>query len=157
MDREGGHKERMRKCREWVSLHFLILSPFPYSISISSFSLHFLAAQVQRVAQPCKDAQLKILVILSLALRRIPEDFYSWIWWICSHRCSDCSISFHAHYRPIHTEDEEDRISPSSTSSSKLSQWLTSIVPPVKNPPWWGFDSYDKSWGFVTGGFIKFF
>ena len=28
MDREGGNKERMRKCREWISLHFLILSSF---------------------------------------------------------------------------------------------------------------------------------
>ena len=31
--------------------------------------------------------------------------------------------------------------------------WLTSIFPPVKIPPWWGFDSNDNSWGFVTGGF----
>ena len=36
MDREGWNKERMRKCREWISLHFLILSPFPHSLSISS-------------------------------------------------------------------------------------------------------------------------
>ena len=36
MDREGGNKEKMRKCRKWISLHFLILSPFPHSRSISS-------------------------------------------------------------------------------------------------------------------------
>ena len=39
MDREGGNKEKMRRCREWISLHFLILSKFPL---ISSFSFHFL-------------------------------------------------------------------------------------------------------------------
>ena len=122
MEKEGGNRERMRKCRESIFLHFLIFSPFPPHFLIPSPFPRSPFLKVQRVAQPCKDAQLKILVILSLALRRIPEDFYSWIWWICSHRCSDCSISFHAHYRPIHTEDEEDRISPSSTSSSKLSQ-----------------------------------
>ena len=37
MDREGGNKEKMRKCREWISL------PFPHSLSISSSSLHFLS------------------------------------------------------------------------------------------------------------------
>ena len=42
MDREGGNVERMRKCRERISLHLFILSPFPHSLSISSFSLHFL-------------------------------------------------------------------------------------------------------------------
>ena len=35
MEREGGNGERMRKCRESISLYFLLLSPFP---------LHFLAA-----------------------------------------------------------------------------------------------------------------
>ena len=42
MDRERGNREKMRKCREWISLHFLNLSPFLHSLSISSFSLHFL-------------------------------------------------------------------------------------------------------------------
>ena len=48
MDREGGNRQRMRKSWEWISLsissfslHFLILSPFPHSLSISSFPLHF--------------------------------------------------------------------------------------------------------------------
>ena len=35
MDREGGNKEKMRKCRKWISLHFLILSLFPPSLSIT--------------------------------------------------------------------------------------------------------------------------
>ena len=38
MDREGGNKVKMRKCREWASFHFLIFSPFPHSLSSSSFS-----------------------------------------------------------------------------------------------------------------------
>ena len=29
--------------------------------------------------------------------------------------------------------------------------WFPSIFPPFKIPPWWGFDSNDNSWGFVTG------
>ena len=43
MDREGGNRQIMRKSWEWISLHFLILSPFPRSP----------AARLQRVAQPC--------------------------------------------------------------------------------------------------------
>ena len=31
MNREGGSKEKMRKCKESISLHFLILSPFSRS------------------------------------------------------------------------------------------------------------------------------
>ena len=50
MDREGGYKERMRK----ISLHFLILSPFPLRfLFISSFSLHFLAARLQGCNDSC--------------------------------------------------------------------------------------------------------
>ena len=68
--REGGNKEKMRKCREWISLLILILSPFPHSLSISSpfphslspFSLHFLiispfshsqAGRLAQIGQPC--------------------------------------------------------------------------------------------------------
>ena len=58
MEKEGGNRERMRKCRESISLHFLIFSPFPPHflilspfplrfLFISSFSLHFLAARLQ--------------------------------------------------------------------------------------------------------------
>ena len=43
MDREGGNKVKMRKCREWVSFHFLIFSPFPPSLSISSSFSHSLS------------------------------------------------------------------------------------------------------------------
>ena len=56
----------MRKYREWISLHFLILSPFPHSLSISSsfphslsissFSLHFLAARLQGCNASCSPA-----------------------------------------------------------------------------------------------------
>ena len=73
MEREGGNGERMRKCRESISLYFLILSPFPlhflilspfplHFLFLSPFSLHFLilspfprspAPRLQRVAQPC--------------------------------------------------------------------------------------------------------
>ena len=47
MDREGGNKEKLAKCREWISLHFLILFPFPPQFLIlSPFPLHFLGAQL---------------------------------------------------------------------------------------------------------------
>ena len=29
MEKGGGNRERMRKCRESISFHFLIFSPFP--------------------------------------------------------------------------------------------------------------------------------
>ena len=39
MDRVGGDKEKMRKYREWISLHLLILSPFPlHFLILSPFS-----------------------------------------------------------------------------------------------------------------------
>ena len=39
----GGNGERMRKCRESISLHFLILSPFHlHFLILSPFPLHFL-------------------------------------------------------------------------------------------------------------------
>ena len=31
MEKEGGNREIMRKCKESISLHFLILSPFSRS------------------------------------------------------------------------------------------------------------------------------
>ena len=53
MEKEGGNREKMRKCRESISLNFLILSPFPLCfLFISSFSLHFLAARLPHVVQP---------------------------------------------------------------------------------------------------------
>ena len=36
MDREEGNIEKVRKCREWTSLHFVILSPFPLHFLILS-------------------------------------------------------------------------------------------------------------------------
>ena len=45
MEREGGNRERIRKCRESISLHFLIFSPFPLQfLARSLFHLHFLAS-----------------------------------------------------------------------------------------------------------------
>ena len=43
MDREGGKKEKMRKSKEWISLHFSILSPFLHYLSISSPFPHSLS------------------------------------------------------------------------------------------------------------------
>ena len=51
MDKEGGNKEKMRKCRKWIFLHFFILSPFPHFLFISSFCLHFLAARLPKFLQ----------------------------------------------------------------------------------------------------------
>ena len=67
MEKEGGNRERMRKCRESISLHFLIFSPFPPHflilspfplrfLFISSFSLHFLAARLQGCNDSCSPA-----------------------------------------------------------------------------------------------------
>ena len=55
MDREGGNKEKMRKSWEWISFHFLILSLFPHSLSISSSFSHSLSI----FSQPgCQDATI---------------------------------------------------------------------------------------------------
>ena len=53
MDREGGNKEKMRKSKEWVSLHFFILPPFPHSLFIFSFSFHFLTARLPGCRKFC--------------------------------------------------------------------------------------------------------
>ena len=43
MEREGGNREKMRKCRESISLHFLIFSPIPpHFLILSPFPLRFL-------------------------------------------------------------------------------------------------------------------
>ena len=52
MEREGGNGERMKKCRESFSLHFLILSPFPLHFVILSPFPRSPAPRLQRVAQP---------------------------------------------------------------------------------------------------------
>ena len=58
IDKEGGNKEKMRKCREWVSLHspcslnFLILSPFPLDFLILSPFSRNQDARMQQVVQP---------------------------------------------------------------------------------------------------------
>ena len=51
MDREGGNTERMRECREWISL--LILSQFPLHFLIHSPVSHSQAARLAKLVQPC--------------------------------------------------------------------------------------------------------
>ena len=46
MDREGGNKEKMRKCREWIWESLSISSFSLHFLYISSFSLHFLARRL---------------------------------------------------------------------------------------------------------------
>jgi len=52
MEKEGGNRERMRKCRESISLHFLIFSPFPPHFLILSSFPRSPAARLQRFVQP---------------------------------------------------------------------------------------------------------
>ena len=70
----------MRKCRESISLHFLIFSPFPPHflilspfplrfLFISSFSLHFLAAWLQGCNDSCSPGEALILVFCSCAFQ----------------------------------------------------------------------------------------
>ena len=65
MDREGRNKVKMRKCREWISLHFLF---------IFLFSLHFLAARQPQVVQPCTNASQN----LSQHLKNVRIELVSW-------------------------------------------------------------------------------
>ena len=52
MEIEGGNRERMRKCRESISLHVLIFSPFPPHFLILSPFPRSPAARLQRFVQP---------------------------------------------------------------------------------------------------------
>ena len=68
----GGNKEKMGKCEERISLHFLILSSFPLHFLFSSshsflflfifsFSLHFLASRMQGYSKLCNpEERIKI-------------------------------------------------------------------------------------------------
>ena len=51
MDREGGNRQRMRKSWEWISLSISSFSL--HFLFISSFSLHFLAARLQGCHNLC--------------------------------------------------------------------------------------------------------
>ena len=54
MDRKGGNKEKMRKCREWITLQFHTFSPFLlHFLFIFSFSLHFLTARLPGCHKLC--------------------------------------------------------------------------------------------------------
>ena len=55
----------MRKCRESVSLHFLIFSPFPPHFLILSPFPRSLAARLQRFVQPCRHMMYKLSFPLS--------------------------------------------------------------------------------------------
>ena len=68
----------MRKCKEWIPLHFLILFPFPHSLSIySSFIIlspfsHFLSIFSQPGCQAATNcATLNVTMMTSLAMMTI--------------------------------------------------------------------------------------
>ena len=72
MDRGGGNRQRMRKSWEWISLsissfslHFLFISSFSlHFLFISSFSLHFLAARLQGCHNLCNPVCLYLSLYL---------------------------------------------------------------------------------------------
>ena len=63
MDREKGNKEKMRKCREWIFLHFLF---------IFSFSLHFLAARLAGCYNFCNPGSIYLFI---LSIRTLRSEF----------------------------------------------------------------------------------
>ena len=68
-EREGGNKEKMRKCREWISLLFLIIFPFtPHFFILSPFS-RSLAARLPKVMQPCSAHNKRTAVESGCVLR----------------------------------------------------------------------------------------
>ena len=79
MEKEGGNRERMRKCREPISLHFLIFPPFPPHFLILSSFPRSPAARLQRFVQPWVAPFLKV-VSQSLCLGSLtPDQIYtSW-------------------------------------------------------------------------------
>ena len=72
MDREGENRQRMRKSWEWISLsissfslHFLFISSFSlHFLFISSFSLDFLAARLQGCNDSCSPAMIYVNLYL---------------------------------------------------------------------------------------------
>ena len=97
MEKEGGNRERMRKCRESISLHFLIFSPFPPHflilspfplrfLFISSFSLHFLATRLQG----CNDSRSPEYQ----GFEKQPER--TWCFGICPRVTPKCKDTFRA-------------------------------------------------------------
>ena len=51
MEKEWGNGEKMRECREWISLHFLILSPLPLHFCILSPFSHSQAGRLSQLVQ----------------------------------------------------------------------------------------------------------
>ena len=88
MDREGGNKEKMRKCREWISLHFLnispiplhflTLAPFPHSLSIASSFSHSLSI----FSQPGWQAGTTCAALLQSILKRAFEKVLKMTKWV---------------------------------------------------------------------------
>ena len=74
MEKEGGNRERMRKCRESISLHFLIFSPFPPHFLIFSPFPRSPAARLQRFVQPCATVQMEQLNVFSFRILLSFED-----------------------------------------------------------------------------------
>ena len=70
MDREGGNKERMKRCREWISLHFLILQ-----ISISYSFSHFLSIFSQPGCQAAASCATLIKTVNHKVTMIFPEYF----------------------------------------------------------------------------------
>ena len=63
MEKEGGNRERMRKCRESISLHFLIFSPFPlHFLILSSFQPGCKAATIRAALVVVTKLRFKILI-----------------------------------------------------------------------------------------------
>ena len=101
MEREGGNRERMRKCRESISLHFLL---------ISSFSLHFLAARLQGCNDLCNPAVYIFFCYLINTKwdgQSFPDAETHWFipmyvmlhgWWYCSYHLSHWRYVLKIHF-----------------------------------------------------------
>ena len=143
MDREGGYKERMRK----FFLHFLILSPFPHSLSISSpIPLHFLiissfprspAARLQRFVQPCTGVPvvLKTLWILMAT----PNNIVFRLWALSrDNQSSRCRLHKKVWLKRTFTSKRHAFISVFRTPWHFCCPllWLEKQVPGRTSPPW---------------------
>ena len=76
MEKEGGNRERMRKCRESISLHFLIFSPFPPHFLILPPFPRSPAARLQRFVQPCN-----ITIMPMVLLYLFPNNHVTVFYW----------------------------------------------------------------------------
>ena len=104
VDSEGGNKEKMRKCRKWISLHFLTLSLFPlHFLFILSLSLHFLEARLPGCHSLCTPgSKYFCCVCISTCICRIGGDD----WWLIR-RCSKRFICFFTFTCICRIEDDD--------------------------------------------------